>query len=152
MSVNKCIFIGRLGKDPEIRVLNNDLKFSNFSIACSEKWTDKQTGEPKEVTEWINCQTSGRLSDVVEKYVHKGDQLYIEGKYKTRYWEKDGVKHYSTYIQVEKIELLGSKKENQTEEKLPTYESNPSRLPPSEMAHSNRGNEPEPQEEDDLPF
>ena len=151
MSVNKCTFIGRCGKDPEVRQVNNDFKVANFSIACSEKWTDKQTGESKEQTEWINVQANNNLATIIEKYVKKGDLIYIEGKFKTRDWEKDGQKHYASYIQIEKIEMLGNKPTNQTSEELPVYESpvKSSGLPPSEMAHSNPKTEPEP---DDLPF
>jgi len=150
MSVNKCIFVGNLGKDPETRTVSETFKVSNFSLACSEKWTDK-AGEQKEVTEWINCQATNKLSDIVEKYVKKGDQLFIEGKFKTRSYEKDGNKVYTTYIEVQSLQMLGSKPTNQTSEELPTYESpvKNSGLPPSEMAYTNKGNEPD---EDGLPF
>lgn len=135
MSVNKFIGIGRIGKDPEVRQVNNDFKVVNFSIACSEKWNDKQTGESKEATEWINIQASNKLAEIIEKWVKKGDLIYIEGKFKTRDWEKDGVKHYASYIQVEKIEMLGSKPTNQTSEELLTYESQvKNSLPPTEYA------------------
>lgn len=153
MSVNKCTFIGRLGKEPESKQISNDFKVVNFSIACSEKWKDK-SGEVKEVTEWINCQASNKIVEVIEKYVKKGDLVYIEGKFKTREWEKDGSKHYATYIQIERIEMLGSKQINQISEDSPSYEnavkSNPSGLPPSEMAFTDGQKEPEP--DDSLPF
>jgi len=148
MSVNKFIGIGRIGKEPEVRQVNNDFKVVNFSIACSEKWNDKQTGEPKEATEWINVQASNKLAEIIEKYVKKGDLIYIEGKFKTRDWEKDGVKHYASYIQVEKIEMLGNKPTNQTSEELPTYESK-ANLPPTEYATQSQLPE---DPENDLPF
>lgn len=152
MSVNKFIGIGRLTRDPESKEISNDFKVANFSIAISEKWKDKQSGETKEATEWINCQASNKVAEIAEKYLKKGDQVYIEGKFKTRSWEKDGAKQYATYIQVETIQMLGSKKDSE-DEKLPTYESplkpNPSGLPPSEMAFTDGAKEPE---EDDLPF
>lgn len=150
MSVNKFIGIGRIGKDPEVRQVNNDFKVVNFSIACSEKWTDKQTKESKEATEWINVQASNKLADIIEKWVKKGDLIYIEGKFKTRDWEKDGVKHYASYIQVEKIEMLGSKPTNQTSEELPTYESPlKNSLPPTEYATQQPIQDDDP---DGLPF
>jgi len=154
MSVNKFIGIGRLARDPESKEISNDFKVANFSIAISEKWKDKQSGETKESTEWINCQASNKVAEIAEKYVKKGDQVYIEGKFKTRSWEKDGVRQYATYIQVETIQMLGGKKE---EEKLPTYESplkpNPSGLPQSEMAFTDGAKEPEPEDDgQDLPF
>jgi single-strand DNA-binding protein len=150
-NLNKCIFIGRLGKDPEAKQISQDFKVVNFSLAISEKWTDKASGERKEATEWINCQASNKVSEIVEKYVHKGDLLYVEGKFKTRSWEKEGVKQYASFIQVESVQLFPKAKENQTDENPPTYESpvKNSGLPPGEMAYSNPKTEPE---EDDLPF
>lgn len=150
-NLNKCIFIGRLGKDPESKQISNDFKVVNFSLAISEKWTDKQTQERKEVTEWINCQASNKVSEIVEKYVHKGDLLYVEGKFKTRSWEKDGVKQYATFIQVEAVHLFPKQKENQTDDTQPAYESplKSNNLPPSEMAFTDGEKQPE---EDDLPF
>lgn len=150
MSVNKCIFIGNLGKDPETRQINETFKVSSFSLACSEKWTDK-SGEQKEVTEWINCRASNKLSDICEKYLKKGDKVYIEGKFKTQSWEKDGIKQYATFIEVQSLQMLGTKPTNQTSEELPTYESplKNSGLPPSEMAYTNKGNE---DDGDGLPF
>lgn len=142
-NVNKCIFIGRCGKDPEVKVIGNDYKVSNFSIAVTERWTDKTTGEKKELTEWINMQAANKQAELIEKYVNKGDMLYIEGKFKTRSWEKDGVKHYATYIQVDAIQLF-PKSSNQTEQS--NNQSNPSGLPPTEYATQSQP------EEDDLPF
>jgi len=149
MSVNKCIFIGNLGKDPETRQINETYKVSSFSLACSEKWTDK-SGEQKEATEWINCRASNKLADICEKYLKKGMQVYIEGKFKTQSWDKEGVKQYTTFIEVQSLQMLGGKPTNQTSENLPTYESpvKNSGLPPSEMAYSSQKSEPE----DDLPF
>lgn len=148
MSVNKFIGIGRVGKDPEVRVVSNDFKVANFSIAISEKYTNK-AGEKVENTEWINCQATNKLAEIVEKYVKKGDQIYIEGKFKTRSWEKDGAKLYASYIQVESIQMLGSKPTNQPSDEPAKYETGlKNSLPPSEYADSNR-NEPE---SDDLPF
>lgn len=136
MSVNKFIGIGRVGKDVESKEISNDFKVANFSIAISEKWKDNKTGETKEATEWVNCQASNKVAEIAEKYVKKGDQIYVEGKFKTRSWEKDGAKQYATYIQVETIQMLGGKKDS--EESAPTYESpvkpNQSVLPPTEYA------------------
>jgi len=150
MSVNKFIGIGRVGKEIESKEIGNDFKVANFSIAISEKWKDKQSGEQKESTEWVSCQASNKVAEIAEKYVKKGDLIYVEGKFKTRSWEKDGVKQYATYIQVETIQMLGGKKDS--EESAPSYKSqakqNPSGLPPSEMAtHGQIGDG-----ENDLPF
>lgn len=96
-SLNKVQLIGRLGKDPEIRRLDSGVIVASFSIATSENYTNKQ-GEKVEQTEWHNIVTWGKLAEVVEKYVKKGMLIYIEGKLKTRQWEKDGQKHYTTEI------------------------------------------------------
>ena len=153
-NLNKCLFIGRCGKDPESKQISNDFKAVNFSIAISEKWTDKQTQERKEVTEWVNCQATNKVAEIVEKYVHKGDLIYVEGKLKTRSWEKDGIKQYATYIQVETVQLFPKAKENQTDDQSPTYQSpvKSSGLPPTEHAFSNPKSQEEIEAENDLPF
>ena len=115
MSVNKAIILGNVGNDPEIKTFDNGNKVANFSIATSEKWTDKQ-GEKQEQTEWHNVAVFGKLADIVESYVKKGQQLYIEGKIKTRSWEDaDGQKKYMTEIALygfdDTLQMLGKKEE-----------------------------------------
>lgn len=155
MSVNKFIGIGRVGKDVESKEISNDFKVANFSIAISDKWKDKQTGETKEATEWVNCQAVNKVAEIAEKYVKKGDLIYVEGKVKTRSWDKDGVKQYSTQIQVETIQMLGGKKD-QTDDTQAVYESplksNNPLLPPSELAFTDGEKEPEEDDLQDLPF
>lgn len=98
-SLNSCSFIGNLGKDPEIRTTQGGDKVANFSIACSEQWKDKATGEKKEVTEWVNVVVWGALAGVVEAYLRKGSKVFISGKMKTRKWaDKDGKDRWSTEI------------------------------------------------------
>jgi single-strand DNA-binding protein len=106
--VNKVILVGRTGKEPEIRSASGK-QVANFSIATSESYKDKTTGEKKETTEWHNLVAWSPLAEIVDKYVHKGDQVYIEGKLRTRSWEKDGVTRYTTEVLVNNIVLLGSK-------------------------------------------
>ena len=89
--VNKVILVGRLGKDPEVRNLENGVTVANFSLATSESYKDKTTGDKKEVTEWHNISLWRGLADIAAKYLHKGDLVYIEGKLRTRSWEKEGV-------------------------------------------------------------
>lgn len=84
-------------------------KVANFSIATSETWKDKVTGEKKEKTEWHNLVLWRQLAEIAAKYVHKGDLLYVEGKITQRSWEKDGQKHYITEIVVNQMTMLGSK-------------------------------------------
>lgn len=105
--VNKWIGIGFVGNDPTIRNLENGTKVANFSIAISEKWTDKNTGEIHENTEWVNIVVWRKLAEIVEKYIKKGSQVYIEGKLQTRSWEKDGIKRYSTDIVANNLTMLG---------------------------------------------
>lgn len=98
-SLNRAIIIGNVGKDPEIRVLQNGGKVANFTVATSERWKDKQSGEKKERTEWHRVVVfNEHLVKVVESYVKKGSKLYLEGQIETRKWEKDGVEKYSTEI------------------------------------------------------
>lgn len=98
-SLNSCSFIGNLGKDPEIRTVQSGEKVANFSIACSEQWKDKTTGEKKEATEWVNVVVWGALAGVVEAYLRKGSKVFINGKMKTRKWtDKEGKDRWSTEI------------------------------------------------------
>lgn len=111
MSLNKACLIGNVGKDPEIRSTQGGTRVANLSIATSDKWKDKQTGEKKEQTEWHRVVIWGPLVDVVERYVKKGMKLYIEGKIQTRKWtDQQGVERYSTEIVLQgfdaKLEML----------------------------------------------
>ena len=109
MSVNKVILIGFVGKPPEQRVFGNGESVTSFSLAISEKYKDK-SGEWKDQTEWHNISCFGKLSEIANKYVTKGTQVYIEGKIKTnKYTDKSGVEKYSTNIVVSSLQLLGSK-------------------------------------------
>lgn len=111
MSVNKCIVLGRVGKDPEIKQFDGDSKAS-FSVATTERGFKTKDGkEYPEKTEWHNIVCWKGLATIVEKYVKKGDLIYIEGKITTRSWESDGKKHYMTEIVADNIELLGNKSE-----------------------------------------
>lgn len=110
--VNVCHFIGRLGKDPETKTLQTGDMVANFSIAVSESYKDKQ-GNKVEKTEWINCVAWRKTAEVIAKWVHKGDMIYVSGKFTTRKWEKDGVTRYTTEILVNNMMMLGSKQGTQ---------------------------------------
>jgi len=110
--VNKVILIGRLGKDPEVRNLDNGAVVANFSIATSESYKDRTTGEKKEVTEWHNIVLWRGLAEIAQKYLRKGDMVYIEGKLSTRSWEKDGVTRYITEIVADNMNMLSPKGSN----------------------------------------
>ena len=105
-SVNKVILLGNLGKDPEVKYLEGGIATAKFSLATGETWKDKTTGEKKERTEWHNIVLWRGLAEVAEKYLHKGDKVYIEGKIRSRSWEKDGQKHYATEIVGDNMTML----------------------------------------------
>lgn len=107
--VNKVILVGRLGKEPEVRNLENGAVVANFSIATSEVYKDRTTGERRETTEWHNIVLWRGLAEIAQKYLHKGDMIYVEGKLKTRSWEKDGVTRYTTEIIGDNMTMLSGK-------------------------------------------
>ena len=107
--VNKVILVGRLGKDPEVRNLDNGSVVANFTMATSESYKDRTTGEKKEVTEWHNIVVWRALAEISQKYLHKGDLVYIEGKLRTRSWEKDGITRYTTEVVADNMTMLGSR-------------------------------------------
>lgn len=110
--VNKVILVGHLGKDPEIRALENGRKVANFSLATTETYKDRN-GERVDNTEWHNIVFWGPVADVIEKYLKKGSQIYLEGKLRTRsYEDKDGVKKYITEILGNTLTMLGRAGEN----------------------------------------
>ena len=108
-SVNKVIIVGNLGKDPEMRTFPSGGRVCNVTIATSERWKDKQTGEMKEATEWHRIAFFGRLAEIAGEYLKKGSSVYIEGRLKTRQWEKDGQKQYSTEIVADQMQMLGGR-------------------------------------------
>lgn len=105
--VNKAIIVGRLGKDPEVRHLDSGAAVASFSVATSETYKDRNTGERRETTEWHNIVLWRGLAEVAEKYLKKGDQVYVEGKLRTRSWEKDGITRYTTEIVGDNMSMLG---------------------------------------------
>ena len=107
--VNKVILVGRLGKDPEVRNLDNGAVVANFSIATSESYKDRTTGEKKEITEWHNIVLWRGLAEIAQKYLRKGDMVFIEGKLRTRSWEKDGVTRYTTEVVADNMTMLSPK-------------------------------------------
>ena len=108
MSVNKVTLIGRIGQEPEVKRVSDTFKVAKVSLATSEKFKEKD-GQQTEKTEWHNLVAFNKLADLFEKYVNKGDLLYVEGKLQTRSWEKDGKKFYATEILVNSIDFLQSK-------------------------------------------
>ena len=103
------ILVGRLGKDPEVRNLENGATVANFTIATSESYKDKTTGEKKEITEWHNIVLWRGLAEIAQKYLHKGDMVFVEGKLRTRSWEKEGVTRYTTEVVGDNMTMLSTK-------------------------------------------
>ena len=107
--MNRATILGRLGGDVEVKSTPSGKTCATFSLATSSRWKD-QAGNKHEETEWHNCVAWGKTGEVIAQYVNKGDRLLVEGKLKTRTWEKDGTKHYRTEIVVDQFELLGEKR------------------------------------------
>ncbi len=108
--VNKVILVGNLGKDPEIRYMPSGGAAANITIATSEQWKDKQTGEQKERTEWHRVVFFGRLAEIVGEYLKKGSQIYVEGSLRTNKWQdKSGNDRYTTEIIANEMQMLGSR-------------------------------------------
>ncbi len=141
MSVNKVILIGNVGKDPEIRHLDKNVTVAKFPLATSERGYTMQNGtQVPERTEWHNIVAWRGLAEIVEKFVKKGSQLYVEGKIQSRSWEKDGIKRYITEIYAENIQLLG--KRSEAAEEIATSSTAESVQIPPELEEI----------DDDLPF
>ncbi|MES0872784.1 single-stranded DNA-binding protein [Sinimarinibacterium thermocellulolyticum] len=104
--VNKVILIGNLGKDPEVRYFPNGDAVCNVTLATTESWTDKQSGEKKEMTEWHNVVFRRKLAEIAGQYLKKGSRIYVEGSLRTRKWEKDGVDRYTTEIIAQDMQML----------------------------------------------
>jgi single-strand DNA-binding protein len=116
--INKVILVGTCGQDPEVRYLPNGNAVTNLSLATSEAWTDKQTGQKVEKTEWHRVSLFGKVAEIAGEYLRKGSQVYIEGKLQTREWEKDGIKRYSTEVHVDMrgtMQLLGGRPDGQAQ-------------------------------------
>ncbi|MCZ6641751.1 MAG: single-stranded DNA-binding protein [Gammaproteobacteria bacterium] len=107
--INKVILIGNLGRDPETRYSQGGNPVTNFSVATSDSWRDKQSGEQQERTEWHNVVCFSRLAEIAGEYLRKGSKVYIEGSLRTSNWEKDGQKHYKTEIMARELQMLDSR-------------------------------------------
>lgn len=131
-SVNKVILIGNLGKDPEIRRLENGAMIASFPLATSEVYTDKNTGEKKEITDWHDIVLWRGLAEIAEKYIRKGSKIYVEGKLKKRSWQdKEGNSRYATEVVGDDITIL-SRLEGNDRNTQPPYsqENRPNPLSP----------------------
>jgi single-strand DNA-binding protein len=108
--INKVILVGNLGRDPEVRYMPSGAAVANLTVATSETWKDKNTGENQEKTEWHRVVMFGRLGEIAGEYLKKGSQVYIEGKLQTRKWQgQDGQDRYTTEIVANEMQMLGSR-------------------------------------------
>ena len=111
-SVNKVIIVGNLGRDPEMRTFPSGDQVANVTVATTDKWKDKQTGEMKEATEWHRITFNGRLAEIAGQYLRKGSQVYVEGSLRTRKWtDQSGVEKYSTEIRADSLQMLGARQD-----------------------------------------
>ena len=112
VGINKVIIVGNLGNDPEIRTMPNGEQVANITVATSESWTDKNTGEKKTQTEWHRIVLYRRLAEITAQYLTKGSQVYIEGRLKTRKWQdSNGQDRYTTEIQGDNLQMLGGRQD-----------------------------------------
>jgi single-strand DNA-binding protein len=155
--VNKVILVGNLGKDPEVRHLESGVAVASFTLATSESYKDRNSGERKTLTEWHNIVLWRGLAEVAEKYLHKGDQVYIEGRLRSRSWESDTGTRYITEIVGDNMTMLGGRRSGEGEYGAPSSSQSAPASPPqvqpqqkAESAEVPPGLQSE--EDDDLPF
>lgn len=147
--INKVIILGNLGKDPEVRYMPSGGQVTNITVATSESWKDKDTGEQKEVTEWHRIVFFGKLAEIAGQYLKKGSQVYVEGALKTRKWQgQDGQDRYTTEIVASEMQMLGGKPQSESEQ------SPRQSAPRTQQAPENRGKAParDDFEDSDIPF
>lgn len=124
--VNRVIIIGHLGNDPEIRTMQTGEQVANITVATSESWTDKNSGEKKTQTEWHRIVLYRRLAEIAAQYLHKGSQVYVEGRLKTRKWQdSNGQDRYTTEIQGDNLQMLGSRQDEPKQAKSSKAKPNP---------------------------
>lgn len=165
--VNKVILVGTCGQDPETRYMPNGNAVTNLSLATSEQWTDKQSGQKLERTEWHRVSLFGKVAEIAGEYLRKGSQVYIEGKLQTREWEKDGIKRYTTEIIVDMqgtLQLLGGRPQGDQAQRSAGGHQNPAPRAQSQsqsqpQRESRPAQQPAPQQtadddfyDDNIPF
>ena len=162
-SVNKVTLIGTLGRDPEVRYLPNGNAVANMSLATDESYNDKATGQKVEQTEWHRITVYGRLAEICQQYLRKGSRAYFEGKLRTREWEKDGIKRYTTEIICNDMMMLDSRNDSQSGHQPPAPQAQQSRMhntntpPAGQPMGVIQNGQPVPQNQfgdydDDVPF
>lgn len=157
--VNKVIIVGTLGNDPEVKYSASGSAIANLSVATSEQWKDKQTGEKKEQTEWHRVVIFGKLAEVAGEYLRKGSQVYIEGQLRTRKWtDSNGVDRYTTEIVIPQVggvmQMLGGKRDDSSQQRPRQQSGQQSQRQQQQPKQQSQqgGNEPPMDFEDDIPF
>ena len=158
--LNKCMFIGRLGNDPEIKYMPNGNAVANINIAVGDDYKDKNTGQKVERTEWVRCVSFGKLAEIMGEYLRKGSKVYIEGKFATRKWQdQQGQDRYSTEIVAENMQMLDSASGSQNQNHAPQQGYTPQQQQP--MRQPQQASPPQNQQastpqsmdfDDDIPF
>lgn len=165
-SINKVILVGNLGQDPEVKYMPSGGAVTNLSIATTDSWKDKSTGEKRENTEWHRVVFFNRLAEIAGEYLRKGSQVYIEGNLRTRSWEDSGVKKYTTEIVAREMQMLGSRGSGGSSDFAPAQQGSSGSAAPQQRAPQQRApqqeSKPKPQEsrppqnfdnfDDDIPF
>jgi single-strand DNA-binding protein len=161
-SVNKVIIVGNLGRDPEVRTFPSGDRVANVTIATTDKWKDKQTGEMKEATEWHRVVFNGRLAEIAGEYLRKGSQVYVEGSIRSRkYTDKDGIERTAYDIRADTMQMLGSRQGAGSPASSYDEDDGASRRasPPSRSQPSQPASRPAPKSstgfddmDDDIPF
>ena len=145
MSLNKVMLIGRLGRDPEVRYMPNGSPVCNFSVATSETWTDRNSGQRQERTEWHNITLYGRVAEVAGQYLKKGSQVFLEGRIQSRkYTDKNGVERTAYEIVCSEMKMLGGKSEGGEVQHNPP--------PPPQARQQTAAPVPQDDIDDDVPF
>ncbi|MNN33023.1 Single-stranded DNA-binding protein [compost metagenome] len=151
-SLNQVNLIGRIGGDPELRHLPNGEAVANCTLATSERWKDKQTGEQKEQTEWHRLSFYGKLAEIVGQYVSKGSLIYVSGSLRTRKWQaQDGTDRYTTEIKCDQMRMLGGKGDNAGQGR--DANNNPQQQRPQNASRPQPAQQPKQNDYDqDIPF
>ena len=156
-SVNKVIIVGNLGRDPELRTFPSGDQVANVTIATTDRWRDKNTGENKEATEWHRVVFNGRLAEIVGQYLRKGSQVYVEGSLRTRKWtdQASGQERYATEIRADSMQMLGSRQggaEGDSQAPAPAPRQAAAPAPRSAPAPAPRASSGFDDMDDDIPF
>lgn len=149
-SINKVIVVGNLGREPEVRYMPSGEQITNITVATTDRWKDKATGEQKEATEWHRVAFFGKLAEIAGQYLKKGSQVYIEGKLRTRkYTDKDGIDRYQTDIIADVMQMLGSKQDGSTQ---PAGTKQPAQRNSYAEAKQTGWRPAQPDMDDDIPY